>query len=217
MHRFIIVALLSIVIGASAAAQELRYDIYEFKLKYGSVLVLNEKIFSEQVNLSIAIPIPKDARGVIVAINQEPAKVQSVEDQQYKFLIINKTGTERIRISYITELQPQNEFLISLRSTYQTDVLQASLTLTPEAVPEIPFLDEGRSIYPKPDTIDKSAGSTIYIWERHELKQGDELSLYVKFRHKTSLFLSAVPIALFLVILGFYLYYLRAHRRERIK
>ena len=215
MHRLLAMFMLGLMLVPLALAQELRYDIYEFKLKYGSVLVLNEKIFSEPANLSTVIPIPKDARGVLVTINLEPVDLESREEGQHKLLIINKTRVERIRLSYITELQPPHEFLMTLQSLYQTETLQASLSLAPEAVLDIPFVKAGGSMYPKPNAIDKDARSTIYIWEQHNLKQGDELSLYVKFRQKTNLFLGAVLIALFLVILGFYLYYLRGQRRER--
>ncbi|MBI2546648.1 hypothetical protein HYV81_05715 [Candidatus Woesearchaeota archaeon] len=212
MRRLLAVLMLFIMIASLALAQELRYDIYEFKLKYGSVLVLNEKIFSEPANLSTAIPIPKDARGVLVTVNLEPVELEIREEGLYKMLVINKTQIERMRLSYITELQPPDEFLITLQSIYPTNTLQASLTLAPEAVLDIPFVKAGGSMYPKPNTVDTDARSTIYIWERRKLKQGDELSLYVKFRQKTNLFLGAVLITLFMVILGFYLYYLRGQR-----
>jgi len=190
------------IFALSIQAQELEYNIYDFKIRYGSVLVVNDMIFKGRANISSAISLPKDAKGMFLSINNENVEQEVIEHESIKLLMINKKDVERVRISYITEeVMDANEFLTNIRAIYPTKLLQVSLTLQPGTTSEKPIL------YPKPDKVDSDEQAEILIWERGNFK--DELSIYVKFRQRASLLWLAIPLAMFLVILILYMYYLK--------
>lgn len=183
-------------------AQELEYNIYDFKIRYGSVLVVNDMIFKGKANISSAVSLPKDAKGILLSINNEDVEPEVIEHESIKLLMINKKDVERVRISYITEeVIDANGFLANIRAIYPTKLLQVSLTLQPGTI-----LEKG-VLYPKPDKADSDEQTEILIWERGNFK--DELSVYVKFRQRASLLWLAIPIAMFLIILILFMYYLK--------
>ncbi len=195
----------------------LSYNIYDFKIKYGSVLVVNEMIFKGNANLSTGFAIPKDAKGILLAINKEETE-PVIQEHEQKQIVINRSNVEQVRISYITdEMIDGHDFLTTIKTPFATELLQASLTLEPGATLENPLSKEDKSlgsIYPKPDKIDSDGQSLIFVWERSRLKQVDELSLFVRYHQGSSFFWIAILFALFLLILGFYLYYLRAPKKS---
>ncbi len=209
------------IFTAQAQAQVLEYNIYDFEIKYGSVIAVNQMVFMDKVNISSNIAIPKDAKGILLSINNENIEPLVIEDDKNKFLAINSKNVDRIRISYITEeLIDKNEFLANIGANYAINLLQASLTLQPGTALEKPIkkgYQPSPSIYPKPDKIDVDGQSLIFIWERSKLRIGDELSIFVRFKQKASLLWIIIPTALFSLILIFYVYYLRQHKQNSQK
>ncbi len=221
MSKYIAILLvIAILLAFTAKAQELEYNIYDFKVKYGSALVVNDMIFKGKANISTVINLAKDARGILLTINNENIEPEIIEHETNKLLKINRKNVERVRISYITqEIIDENEFLTNIKANFPTELLQVSLTLPQGATLDRPLVkaekDSG-SIYPKPDKVDIDEQSEIFIWERGNFKTGDELSIYVKFKQRASLLWLGIPLAMFFLVLIFYIYYLR-QQTVRIK
>src|SRR3989338_363680 len=112
----------------SVQAQELDYNIYDFKIRYGTVLVVQEMVFSAPVNLSYHLELPQDAKGIFLTIDNENLEPVIVVEQDTTFIPLDHQDVRRIRISYITEdLLDGQSFVADIKTPFPTSTLQARL------------------------------------------------------------------------------------------
>ncbi|MBW2982106.1 hypothetical protein KY343_04460 [Candidatus Woesearchaeota archaeon] len=200
IFAFILAFLLVINISYAIESQEVQYNIV------GSRIVVQSIIKVDQSE-TLIFPIPEDAETIELYINN--VKTEAVIQNNNLDLDLNKN--DEIRLSYITEEFIDNtNFLLNFPVLYDTENLKITLVLPEEAVLRKPIKDTTGSIYPRPDTAATDGRSLIFIWERSDLKQGEEISIFAMYKTRINLIPLIIVLVIF-IILSFigYIFYIK--------
>lgn len=180
---FLAIFLLSI---AAASAQTLEEYNIDFHIAYNKVVVQKEMLFKNPVSGNVLLSLPEDAKGVSLYVDDALAEAK-IENSEINLML---ESTAKIRLSYITkELLGRSEFLLSMRTPYDTENLKISLTLPENTVLEkpLPQSDIAPSpVYPMPARVTTDGRQIKLIWEYSGLGKGDEKSFFVRYKQKQS-------------------------------
>jgi uncharacterized membrane protein len=144
------------------------------------------------------IPIPSDADLIELYLND----VKTNATIEGGYLILNLRLNDELKLGYITrEYIDKTNFLLNLPVENNIKSLEVTLVLPEEAVLRKPIRDTSGSIYPRPDQATTDGRSLIFVWEREDLKAGDEIAIFTMYKPKTD-YLSSILIAgaVFLII-----------------
>ena len=171
----------------------------DFILVEGKALVETNIIYDFSTNADLALDIPQDAKAISLYLDE-----QSTEPFIENNKLIIKGNVNEINFEYLTkEILGPNEFLVSL-SLLEADTFTASLTLPEGATLAKPIEEEtlsGGSVFPKPDLLTTDGQRIKLIWERFDVEDGDDFSLFVQFKEKTNITTTVVGILVIIAIL----------------
>ncbi len=185
------VFLLIINISSALEQYDVQYDIV------GNKVVVQTALTASQTE-TLSLPIPSDAETIELYLNDIKTNV-TIEDDN---LILNLNQNDQVKLSYITtELIDKSNFLLNLPIEYDTKSLKITLVLPEEAVLRKSIKDTSGSIYPRPDQATTDGRSLIFIWERDDVKAGDDIAIFAMYKTKTNyLPLIAVIVIVFLIL-----------------
>jgi len=187
--RFICILALVIALFSSAAlAQEESEDISLSKhqinmyIAYNKVLVESRMLFSAKQTTNFSIELPYDARDITNKVDnfEYPAILD------FNKLLFFLKENKYVMYSYITdELLEGDSFIASLDVPFDTEQMLIELELPEKAVLEKPMRNgavSGSAVYPRPKALETDGRVIMVVWEFNDLKKGDELAFYVKFK-----------------------------------
>jgi len=187
---FVLVFLLAINLSIAATIDS--YNI-QYNIVNNKVLVQGVFELSDTVTGILKLPVPSDAETIEVYLNG--VKTESTIENSY--IIANLNENDHIRLSYITrEYIDKSNFLLNMPVEFDIESLEITLVLPEEAVLRKPIKDTAGSIYPRPDKATTDGRSLIFVWEKQDLKKGDELSIFAMYKTK----INYVPVIIVLVI-----------------
>jgi uncharacterized membrane protein len=190
------------------------YSLDSYNTQYNIVgnKVVMQTIITASETIILSLPIPADAETVEVYLNDVKFDA-TIEDN---FLRINLNRNDQLKIGYITsEFIDKSNFLLNLPIGYDVGLLKITLVLPEEAVLRRPIKDTTGSIYPKPDQATTDGRSLIFIWEREDLKSGDEIAIFAMYKTKFNYIPFIVALAAIIFVL--LLYVLRKLPKKEVK
>lgn len=122
------------------------------------------------------ISIP--AKEVDVMVDNSPVDVK-VSDGIVSMDLLN---AQSIDLEYLTESIEKSSFLLDLIVPYDVYDLKISLTLPDGAILKESLGENKGSIYPKPDEALTDGRRMIFVWNRRDLEQGQEIPIYVRYK-----------------------------------
>ncbi|MEE9525641.1 MAG: hypothetical protein V3V78_03495 [Candidatus Woesearchaeota archaeon] len=185
----------------------------EFNIVKNKVVVDTEIEFATKVAGTYDFTLPEDFEALSVYIDDNPAPYNL---QNNKLILVLK-GDSKISFNYVTEeFVDKTNFLINMNFDYDIDNLKISLILPEGSSLKKPItqgdLTSG-SIYPQPTQATTDGRSLIFIWEKTDIKQGDETSIFTQIQPKTNIIpFILIPLAIILILIGIILF-----RKKRIE
>lgn len=174
-------------------SQVIKYNIVDNKIFVQAVMN-----FTQRTSGSVALPMPPDAETVEIYLDGKKANISS------EGVVNLESSTQEIKLSYITqEYLDKSNFLLNLPIEHDTDFLRVVVVLPEEAVLKKPIKHGSGTIYPKPDKSGTDGRSLIFIWEKENLKPGDEFSVFVMYKQKRNLIPVVVLLAAVICVLAY--------------
>jgi len=198
ISAFVLVFLLAINISYAVESQDIQYNIV------GNKIVVQSKATVNQPE-SLIFNIPEDAETIELYVNDVKTDA-AVQDNK---LSLNLNKDDNVRLSYITEeFIDKTNFLLNFQVLHDTESLKIILVLPEEAVLRKPIKDTSGSIYPRPDQATTDGRSLIFIWEREDVKEGEDISVFAMYKTRTNyLLIIAIFVVLAVLSLGGYIFY----------
>lgn len=191
-----LIMFLCLIYTASATDYSVDFNIVE-----GKVLVSSEINYDYQKYVELNLDIPKDAKAVSLYLDDKPTTPIIQDDK-----LIIKDNVKKISFNFLTkEILGDDEFLVSL-SLLEADKLSISLVLSEGYVLQKPVEEKtltSDAVYPKPTSITSDGQRIKLIWERSNIKQGDDFSIFVKFKKETNYALIVSGVLFVIVVLFF--------------
>jgi uncharacterized membrane protein len=211
MRLKLILALAVLLLSANVcAAQAIESQTTRYSVVDKSVFVETVFNFTEEHSGMITWSVAPDAD--LIEVYLDSAKTEA--EAQGGTLAINTASTRKVKVSYITnELIDKSNFLLNIPIEYDTGFMKIILVLPEGATLKNPISDMAGSVYPKPGKSGTDGKSLIFIWERNDLKQGDEISIFAMYEEKANYIPIIAILAVLLIILA-YLYYTK-HKPEK--
>ncbi|MBW2971746.1 hypothetical protein KY359_01795 [Candidatus Woesearchaeota archaeon] len=186
-------------------------------IAYSKVLVESAMLFPEGQTVDFTIDLPHDAREITNEVDkfEYPAIIDS------NSIRFHLKENKYVKYSYITdELTEDESFIASLTVPFDTDVMRVQLALPETATLDKPVRKNalsGSAIYPKPKGLSTDGQVITVVWEFEDLKKGEEVALYAKYRKPARYWIPTIIIVLaVLVIAGgaSYLFYRSNGKRK---
>ncbi|MFC1742149.1 hypothetical protein ACFL3V_06445 [Nanoarchaeota archaeon] len=158
-----------------------KYDTH-MHIAYNKVLVESSMTFPQKQAANLSIELPYDARNIINQIDnfEIPAILQSNN------LVFYLKKSRNLKFSYITdELLEKDTYIASMTMPIDTEAFRLRVSLPEKAILDRPVRQRstsGSAVFPKPKRLETDGQVITVVWEMHELKKGDELAFYIKYR-----------------------------------
>jgi uncharacterized membrane protein len=214
VFRILLVIALAIVISPVCLAQEnvsLASQKIDMYMAYNKVLVESIMVFSSPSTTNLSIELPVDAR----QITDDADSISSPTILEENLLLFFLDRAKKIDYSYITsELLDGESFVASFNAPLDTSLLRIRLSLPEKATLDKPLRKGavlGSSVYPTPKRLETDGQVITVVWEFSDVKQGDEVALYAKYKKPFRYSLPLILIMLGVAIIVFSAAYL-AHR-----
>ena len=209
---FMIVCLAGIV--SASTLNEYNVDFY---ILYKKMVVEKEMVFDSQFTGPISLDIPSDASGTALYLDDSPANF-TISDGKISFKL---SSTKKIKLNYVTRsLLDKSNFLVSMSMPYDVDNLKISLRLPENAFLEKPFEKgtlKSNVVFPAPSELKTDGQSIILIWERIDLKENDDFSIYVNFKEERSYFSLILALVIIIVALVLFIIFKKTKVKTIVK
>ena len=210
--------ILSLVVFLSLISAVCALESYQIKYNIvgNRAVVQNVINFTKGMTGTLSLSIPPGAETIEVYLDDIKTDAKIKEDS----VIIDFSAAEQIKLNYIThEYVDKSNFLLNKIIEYDSDFFEITLVLPEEAVLKRQIKDETGSIFPKPDKATTDGRSLIFVWEREDVKTGDEISIFVMYKTKEfSLPLPmSVLVGIFIIVIVVYFYYTKKHAKRKVK
>ncbi len=210
MKKILLLALFLCLIDSVLA---MNYSV-DFNIVEDKVLVDSKISYGHQTNLDLALDVAEDAKALSLYLDGKPAK-PFLENNK----IIIKGNAKEVSFNYLTkEILGTDEFLVSL-SLLEADKFTTSLLLPEGYVLQKPVEEKtltGDAVYPKPTSMTSDGQRIIINWERSNVKQDDDFSIFVKFKKRTNYSLVSFGI-LFMLFILFFVFKLLLSKEKQTK
>ena len=204
MIKKLLLILFALILAANLS-YALNIDRYnaEFNIVKNKVVVDISIDFPTKVAGTYNFQLPPDQEALSVYIDDKKASYDLKENN----LKLNIDGNSKISFNYVTqEFIDKTNFLINMKFKYNINNLKIKLVLPEGAALKKPMIERGitsGSIYPKPTQETTDGRSLIFIWEKQDIKQGDEISIFTQIQPKTNYFpIIFTSVAIILIITG---------------
>jgi len=188
--------------AAAGEAFEIESSIHKYTIVENNVVVQSEFSFKEAAEGVLRAPVPGDASAIDAYVDGKKAEFKIVEGR----IEISLVSAKKAEMSYVTEeLIDKSNFLLNYPIANDIASLEIILVLPEEAVLKKPIDSVAGSIFPKPDRTSTDGRSMMFTWERSNLKEGDEVSIFAMYKTKVS-YLPYVIVLLVLAFLGYIAY-----------
>ena len=206
----LIFAVLFMAVGASSAytldSHVMKYDIVEDKIFVQALMN-----FTQKTSGSVVLPMPADAETVEIYLDSKKSNISS------KGIVDLETSIKEIRLSYLTqEYLDKSNFLLNFPIEHDTNSAKLVVVLPEEAVLRKPIKDGSGSIFPKPDKSGTDGRSLIFIWEKENLKPGDEFSVFVMYKQKANFVPLIVLLVIVIAVLAYFGFYKKPKKVREI-
>ena len=207
----LVMFLLLISTVCALESYNIKYNIIDSNVVVQSIIN-----FTQGMTGTISLSIPPDATTIEVYLDD----VKTDAEVRDGLVIINLDAIQQIKLSYVTSAYiDKSNFLLSKIIEYDADFLEITLILPEEAILRKPITDATGSIYPRPDKATTDGRSLIFVWERTDVKAGDEISLFVMYKTRRI----DIPIPMSVVVIVFiiglviYFYYTKKVAKKEVK
>jgi uncharacterized membrane protein len=229
LRFFCIIVIATAILASSALAQDARlaearddsvekYQINMY-IAYDKVLVESAMLFPRKTTANFSVDLPFDARKVTNEVDkfEYPA---IVEENRISFYL---KENRLVKYSYITEELLEGEsFIGTMTVPFTADNLKIKVSLPENAVLEKPVRQSaiaGSAVYPKPKRLDTDGQVITILWEFDDVKAGEEIALYARYKEPVRVFSIIIGILAALAILGIlaYLIYKATSKDKRLE
>jgi uncharacterized membrane protein len=201
---------------AIVSAQDISsYDIQMY-IEYNKVLVESDIYFDYPTTVNFSIALPYDARKIVNSVDgfTYPAMLDE------NLLLFSVKNATHLTYSYITnELLDGNSLVSSVTVPFDTDLLDIKVNLPEGSVLGKPLRKgavQGRSVYPASANLETDGRSISASWEFEDVKDEDEIALYVSYKKPLRyVFPTVLIIAALILISGSLVFLLRRRKKER--
>ena len=206
---FILAAILIVPCISAQAAFNISYHIADEK-----VVTNGQAIFEQPYTGNITLSVPIDA--VTLAVYADD-KIQPMRIEE-QFLTLSLKEARKLRWSYSSKSYlERNAFVANMLFPFDTDIAHVKLTLPEKAVLEKAVTSTSGSVFPRPTNLITDGQAMTLIWQKRDVKQGEEFPVYVTYEMPSFTFLyTIIGIVFALFIIGIISYYtnkaLRKHR-----
>lgn len=195
MVQKLLLLVVAVILLVPAVSAQVRTQGVTFHIVGSAVYVEQQITFEAPSSGPLKLSIPDDSEGISLYFDGEPTEyVQN--------LTLDNTTT--VKISYVTsKILDKGNFLANFKA--ESDIGKLAVALVLEEGTNIKQEEKAGpaagSVFPEPTDITSDGQSIIVVWTRDDVKEGDELPLYVRIKHKTST-LPAVILILILLAAG---------------
>ncbi|MBW2996422.1 hypothetical protein KY332_03920 [Candidatus Woesearchaeota archaeon] len=187
MFRKILLILITLILAANIS-YALDIDTYnaDFNIFKNKVVVDTSIEFQTKVTGIYEFSLPKDYNALSVYVDGK----QTPFDLEANNLKITLRGNSKISFNYVTEeFIDKTNFLLNMKFDYNINNLKIKLILPEGAALKKPIQEAditSGSIYPNPTQATTDGRSLIFIWEKTDVKQGDDMSIFAQIQPKTN-------------------------------
>jgi len=206
---FLLITNISIVYALES--YNIEYNIVDSNVVVQTVLNLSQRTAG-----TLSLSIPPDAATIEVYLDD----IKTDAEVRDGLVIINLDAAKQIKLSYVTSAYiDKSNFLLNKIIEYDAEFLEITLVLPEEAILRKPITDATGSIYPRPDRATTDGRSLIFVWERTDVKAGDEISLFVMYKtRKINIPIPmSVVVIVFIIGLVIYFYYTKKVAKKEVK
>ncbi|MFC1727995.1 helix-turn-helix transcriptional regulator [Nanoarchaeota archaeon] len=187
----------------------------DFDIAEGKVLVDTTIKYDYQTDIDLLLDVLEDAKALSLYLDGE-----SVTPILENNKLIIKRSVKEVNFNYLTEqILEDNEFIVSL-SLLEADKFSASLFLEENSVLAKPIeektLSEG-SVYPTPTSLSTDGQRIKLIWEKDNVEQGDDFSIFVQLKQKTDYIKLIAGLLLIVIILIVVVRRLREKPKKKVE
>ncbi|MBW2997308.1 hypothetical protein KY349_03135 [Candidatus Woesearchaeota archaeon] len=162
-----------------------KYNIQMY-IEQDKVLVESYLLFASEQSTNFSVELPYDASSITNEVDgfEYPAILE------FNKLMFYLRGNRLVTYDYLTrELLEKDTFVASINAPFDTEKMTIRLSLPEGAILEKPMRKgavQGSSIFPKPKTLDTDGRAISVIWQFEDLKKGDEVALYLKYKRPSN-------------------------------
>ena len=147
-----------------------------FDMQENTVTVEASIAFNESVSDNLEFVLPPES--TIIGIQMDNETINP--DDTGNILSLNLSSTNALSLSYETSFYiDKHDFLFDFTAPFEIKQLSIVLKLPPRAYLE-QSLENGGSIYPKPDQALTDGERLIFAWNITDMNEGDEFTVYAK-------------------------------------
>jgi uncharacterized membrane protein len=208
---------LILLLAVNASALEVNEYDASFNIVGEKVVVNIDLLFDKSVDV-FKFELPKDNNALSVYLDDK--QISPLIENNILKIQLNENS--KISFNYVTEeLIEKTNFLMNMKLNYDVDDLKIKLIL-PEGASLKKSIKQGDltsgSIFPKPTQATTDGRSVVFYWNKLNLEQGDEISIFTQIDpKKTNLGLILALVFAGIIVLGLVIYIIKRKPKHIIK
>ena len=184
-----------------------------FDMQENTVTVEASIAFNESVSDNLEFVLPPES--TIIGIQMDNETINP--DDTGNILSLNLSSTNALSLSYETSFYiDKHDFLFDFTAPFEIKQLSIVLKLPPRAYLE-QSLENGGSIYPKPDQALTDGERLIFAWNITDMNEGDEFTVYAKTADQRDLTITWIISAILAGVIIFLLAKSLTHQKPLIE
>lgn len=188
--------------AAAGEALDIESSFHKYTIVENNVVVQSEFDFENPVDGILRVHLPDDASAIDVYADGGKSEFKINKEH----LEVSLVSAKKVEMSYVTEeLIDNSNFLLNYPIADNIANFELVLVLPEEAVLKRPIESVAGSIFPKPDKTSTDGRSMMFTWQRSNLKEGDEISIFAMYKTQVN-YLPYVIVLLILAFLGYIAY-----------